>query len=188
LTELLADWYKMAQTTYLQTEILLKDIVNYQNSMETFSLMLKDSEEKYSTTLSEVLSAVRDHQNEMRKRLNSSGHGSHITANNNSHNNQQQPEVTMMTNGLVKTSQHQQQLQQQQHRSANGESKQVRKALRSILVMQDEVWGILHENTKLIEQFTHLAVTSSSSSTSSLDENSQQILEDLQAAVLTNNY
>jgi hypothetical protein len=54
--------------------------------------------------------------------------------------------------------------------------------------MQDEVWGILHENTKLIEQFTHLAVTSSSSSTSSLDENSQQILEDLQAAVLTNNY
>ena len=173
----------MAQTTYLQTEILLKDIVNYQNSMETFSLMLKDSEEKYSTTLSEVLSAVRDHQNEMRKRLNSSGYGSNVTANNNSHNNQQQPEVTMMmTNGLVKTS------QQQQHRSANGESKQVRKALRSILVMQDEVWGILHENTKLIEQFTHLAVTSSSSSTSSLDENSQQILEDLQAAVLTNNY
>ena len=179
----------MAQTTYLQTEILLKDIVNYQNSMETFSLMLKDSEEKYSTTLSEVLSTVRDHQNEMRKRLNerssnnSTGNCSNVSAN---HPNQQ-PEVT--TNGVGKTLQHQQQQQnhqQQQQRSmANGESKQVRKALRSILVMQDEVWGILHENTKLIEQFTHLAVTSSASS---LDENSQQILADLEAAVLTNNY
>jgi hypothetical protein len=47
------------------------------------------------------------------------------------------------------------------------------------------VWGILHENTKLIEQFTHLAVTSSNSS---LDPNSQQILADLEAAVVTNNY
>jgi hypothetical protein len=33
LTELLADWYKMSQTTYLQTEILHKDILNHQVSM-----------------------------------------------------------------------------------------------------------------------------------------------------------
>ena len=91
---------------------------------------------------------------------------------------QQQAEVT--SNGVAKTS------QQQQQRLVSTESKQVRKALRSILLMQDEVWGILHENAKLIEQFTQFAVTSSSNS--SLDPNSQQILAELEAAVMTNNY
>ena len=91
---------------------------------------------------------------------------------------QQQAEVTL--NGVAKTS------QQQQQRLVSTESKQVRKALRSILLMQDEVWGILHENAKLIEQFTQFAVTSSSNS--SLDPNSQQILAELEAAVMTNNY
>ena len=78
------------------------------------------------------------------------------------------------------------QQQQQQQRIVSTESKQVRKALRSILLMQDEVWGILHENAKLIEQFTQFAVTSSSNS--SLDPNSQQILAELEAAVMTNDY
>ena len=91
---------------------------------------------------------------------------------------QQQAEVT--SNGGTKMS------QQQQQRLVSTESKQVRKALRSILLMQDEVWGILHENAKLIEQFTQFAVTSSSNS--SLDPNSQQILAELEAAVMTNNY
>lgn len=94
---------------------------------------------------------------------------------------QQQAEVT--SNGGTKMSQQQ---QQQQQRIVSTESKQVRKALRSILLMQDEVWGILHENAKLIEQFTQFAVTSSSNS--SLDPNSQQILAELEAAVMTNNY
>ena len=38
------------------------------------------------------------------------------------------------------------------------ESKQVKRALKSILTAQDEVWGILRENTRLIEQFGQLAV------------------------------
>lgn len=192
LTELLADWYKMAQTTYLQTEILHKDIVNYQNSMETFSLMLKDSEEKYSTTLGEALSTIHDHQSELRRRLteekkpvNSNASSSNNNNNNSSGQHQEPTSAVVTTNGVAGKASSQQ-LQQQQ-RMASTESKQVRKALRSILVMQDEVWGILHENSKLIEQFTHLAVTSSSSA-SSMDPNSQQILADLEAAVMTNNY
>jgi len=191
LTELLADWYKMAQTTYLQTEILHKDIVNYQNSMETFSLMLKDSEEKYSTTLGEALSTIHDHQSELRRRLTEekkpvNSNASSSNNNNNSSGQHQEPTSAVVTTNGVAGKASSQQLQQQQ-RMASTESKQVRKALRSILVMQDEVWGILHENSKLIEQFTHLAVTSSSSA-SSMDPNSQQILADLEAAVMTNNY
>ena len=42
------------------------------------------------------------------------------------------------------------------------DSKQVRRALRSILTTQDEVWGILRENTRLIEQFGQIAISSAS--------------------------
>ena len=42
------------------------------------------------------------------------------------------------------------------------ESKQVKKALKSILSTQDEVWGILRENTRLIEQFGQLAMGTAS--------------------------
>jgi hypothetical protein len=52
----------MAQTTYLQTEILHKDILNYQSSLETFGLVLKDSEEKYTTTLADILDTIHEHQ------------------------------------------------------------------------------------------------------------------------------
>ena len=182
LTEFFADWYKMSQTTYLQTEILLKDIVNYQNSIETFALVLKDSEEKYSTSLADILDTIHQHQSEIRRRLTEKTRTGSDHPTSGHQQQQQQPEVT--TNGMAKSSQHLQ--QQQQQRLASAESKQVRKALRSILVTQDEVWGILHENAKLIEQFTQFVVTSSSNS--SLDTNSQQILADLEAAVVTNSY
>lgn len=47
--------------------------------------------------------------------------------------------------------------------NSNGvDSKQVRKALKNILSTQDEVWGILRENTRLIEQFGQLAMGSAS--------------------------
>ena len=173
----------MSQTTYLQTEILLKDIVNYQNSIETFALVLKDSEEKYSTSLADILDTIHQHQSEIRRRLTEKTRTGSDHPTSGHQQQQQQPEVT--TNGMAKSSQHLQQ-QQQQQRLASAESKQVRKALRSILVTQDEVWGILHENAKLIEQFTQFVVTSSSNS--SLDTNSQQILADLEAAVVTNSY
>ena len=171
LTELLADWYKMAQTTYLQTEILHKDIVNYQNSMETFSLMLKDSEEKYATTMSEALSTINEHQSEQKRKQERVRVEPNSNYNTSSNGTAPQTAVNGNGNSVAKPV------------AKSGESKQVRKALRSILVLQDEVWGILHENSKLIEHFTHLAVTSPSS----LDANSQQILADLEAAVLLNN-
>ena len=44
VTELLADWYKMAQTTFLQAEILSKDICAYEDEIDTFSIALKSSQ------------------------------------------------------------------------------------------------------------------------------------------------
>lgn len=47
-SECLADWYKMAQTVFLQAQILDKDMDNYERILETFSLRLsQDSKERF---------------------------------------------------------------------------------------------------------------------------------------------
>ncbi|XP_011494023.1 PREDICTED: inhibitor of nuclear factor kappa-B kinase subunit epsilon [Ceratosolen solmsi marchali] len=47
-SECLADWYKMAQTVFLQTQILDKDIDNYNRMLESFSLSLsQEGKERY---------------------------------------------------------------------------------------------------------------------------------------------
>jgi len=55
MTDALADWYKMAQTTFLQAEILSKDICAYEDEIDTFTVALKSSQERYEALLSEVL-------------------------------------------------------------------------------------------------------------------------------------
>lgn len=47
-SDCLADWYKLAQTAYLQTEILGKDIENCERQIENFHLRLsQESKERY---------------------------------------------------------------------------------------------------------------------------------------------
>ncbi|XP_008203915.1 inhibitor of nuclear factor kappa-B kinase subunit epsilon [Nasonia vitripennis] len=47
-SDCLADWYKMAQTVFLQSQILDKDMDNYDRVLETFSLRLsQESKERY---------------------------------------------------------------------------------------------------------------------------------------------
>ena len=127
LTDVLADWYKLAQTTFLQTEILHKDIGICSEEVDVFQVTLKGAQESYNTILNEAIDGVKSEleaQNLKRKAAAASlVNGS-----------------KSVTNGV--------------------DSKQVRKALRSILTTQDEVWGILRENTRLIEQFGQLAVAS----------------------------
>ena len=50
--ECVADWYKMAQTVFLQTQILYKDVINYEHVLETYSYRLsQDSKERYESFL-----------------------------------------------------------------------------------------------------------------------------------------
>lgn len=47
-SECVADWYKMAQTVFLQTQILDKDVDNYGHTLETYSYRLsQESKERY---------------------------------------------------------------------------------------------------------------------------------------------
>ncbi|XP_003702205.1 I-kappaB kinase epsilon [Megachile rotundata] len=51
-SECVADWYKMAQTVFLQTQILDKDVDNYEHILETYSYRLsQDSKERYENFL-----------------------------------------------------------------------------------------------------------------------------------------
>ena len=51
-SESLADWYKMAQTVYLQTQILDKDVDNYERALESFSYRLsQESKDRYDSFL-----------------------------------------------------------------------------------------------------------------------------------------
>lgn len=47
-SECMGDWYKMAQTIYLQTQILKKDVDNYERALESLSYRLcQESEERH---------------------------------------------------------------------------------------------------------------------------------------------
>ncbi|CAK9797031.1 Inhibitor of nuclear factor kappa-B kinase subunit epsilon [Anthophora quadrimaculata] len=51
-SECVADWYKMAQTVFLQTQILDKDVDIYEHLLETFSYRLsQESKERYENFL-----------------------------------------------------------------------------------------------------------------------------------------
>ncbi|XP_043251250.1 inhibitor of nuclear factor kappa-B kinase subunit epsilon isoform X2 [Colletes gigas] len=51
-SECVADWYKMAQTVFLQTQILDKDVGNYEHILETYSCRLSyESKERYENFL-----------------------------------------------------------------------------------------------------------------------------------------
>ena len=166
MTDALADWYKMAQTTFLQAEILKKDIMIYKNDIETFTVTLKQAQtEKYYDALNDVKTSLIEQKNEQKQQIRK-------------RRQQEEEEKRLQLEKMQQVEAEQQQVsvnKQQQVKTkksaTNGESKQVRKALRSILTTQDEVWGILRENTRLIEQFGQLAVAASSVNSSSVTPN-----------------
>ena len=166
MTDALADWYKMAQTTFLQAEILKKDIMIYKNDIETFTVTLKQAQtEKYYDALNDVKTSLIEQKNEQKQQIRK-------------RRQQEEEEKRLQLEKMQQVEAEQQQVsvnKQQQVKikksATNGESKQVRKALRSILTTQDEVWGILRENTRLIEQFGQLAVAASSVNSSSVTPN-----------------
>ena len=163
MTDALADWYKMAQTTFLQTEILLKDILIYKNDIDTFTVTVKEAQnEKYFEALSDVKERISEQKNEQKEQIRKRKQL------------EEEEKIRQMQKLQNEAEQQQQNVNKQQIKNKKvsvGESKQVRRALRSILTTQDEVWGILRENTRLIEQFGQLAVAASTVNSSAVTPN-----------------
>jgi TANK-binding kinase 1 len=178
VTELLADWYKMAQTTFLQSEILNKDICAYEDEIETFAVAVNCSQEKYEALLNEVLLSVKETQEaeekttqaqlqmlQQQKKAQMNGVGGSGSA------SVSTVQSAAASPPVAKSS------RSNESNNSSSSNVQIRRALRSILTTQDEVWGIMNENSRLIEQFGQLAVASSASS---LEHNSaQQILAEI---------
>lgn len=59
-SECIADWYKMAQTVFLQTEILDKDINSYEHVLESFSYRLSQESKEYHENLLLSLNRLPD--------------------------------------------------------------------------------------------------------------------------------
>ena len=184
MTDALADWYKMAQTTFLQTEILLKDIMIYKNDIETFTVTLKQAQiDKYHDALNDVKTSLNEQRKEQKEQIRKRRQQEE-------EEKRLQLEKIQQVEAEHQVSVNKQQLVKNKKSATVGESKQVRKALRSILTTQDEVWGILRENTRLIEQFGQLAVAASSVNSSSVTpngsnnslENSSNVLAELENA------
>ncbi|QQP57237.1 Inhibitor of nuclear factor kappaB kinase subunit epsilonlike [Caligus rogercresseyi] len=131
-SEGLADWYKMAQTTFIQAEILLKDIGVFKENTRHFSESLKISQDRY---LEKMASLVEEAENLKMDTI-------------------KKEEIESCKNKM--------------------ESRQIKMAIKSILSTQDEVWGILRENTRLIEQFGELASLADASPSS--ENNTAEIL------------
>ena len=163
MTDALADWYKMAQTTFLQTEILLKDILIYKNDIDTFTVTVKEAQnEKYFEALNDVKERINEQKNEQKEQIRKRKQL------------EEEEKIRQMQKLQNEAEQQQQNVNKQQIKNKKvsvGESKQVRRALRSILTTQDEVWGILRENTRLIEQFGQLAVAASTVNSSAVTPN-----------------
>lgn len=176
VTELLADWYKMAQTTFLQAEILSKDICAYEDEIDTFAIALKSSQEKYDALLGEVLVTVRETQ-EKEERTVAAAMILRPPTTNKQHINGVS-DIAAAAEAPLATSVTVAPRPKSDSSPGNTTSNlQIRRALRSILTTQDEVWGIMNENSRLIEQFGTLAVASSASS---LEHNSaEQILAEI---------
>ena len=185
MVDALADWYKMAQTTFLQIEILFKDILNYKEDIDTLAVTLKEAQqEKFFEAVNEAKNNLNEQKSEWKQRIRKRKQ------------EEEEERLRQMQKKQVEVEQQQESANKQQVKNkkvSTGESKQVRRALRSILTTQDEVWGILRENTRLIEQFGQLAVAASSvnssaatpnGSTASL-ETSAQILAELENGAST---
>lgn len=57
-SECVADWYKMAQTVFLQTQILDKDVDNYELTLETYSYRLSQESKERNDSLLHLLDEV----------------------------------------------------------------------------------------------------------------------------------
>ena len=181
LTDALADWYKMAQTTFLQAEILRKDINGYEDEAETFAAVgLSHSRERYDTILGEALEDAKKAKEAAEEAARDAAAAAAAAAptpktNGVVHGNAAAAATVASASAPSTTN------------GASSESKiQIRRALRTILTTQDEVWGIMNENNRLIEQFGQLAAVaaasaaaSSASSAASLDHDSAQILAEI---------
>ncbi len=121
VTEALADWYKMAQTTFLQAEILRKDVSAFEDEISSFAVASGSiTRERSEAAFEEALESLK----ESRKG------GNAVTTNGNDSGKakRESNEVATTAARPVTTP------------AADHESKtQIRRALRSILATQDEV-------------------------------------------------
>jgi len=149
LTEVLSDWYKTAQAAFIQTEILAKDTVQFEQTLELYMIRLKEAVETYKTEMINLSSGLQPFTH---RHLESSVPitRERVTTNGIDHSNLGSMDSALLPN-----------CRKSSHRST-GRREYVRtfnRGLKELTNVQEEVWSILKENAELVNQFQTLTLS-----------------------------
>lgn len=159
MTEVLSDWYKRAKAAFIQTEILLKDMSQFEDNLHCFLTQLTETVENYQTDLEGINVGLKYFQYSFTQ---GSGHAA-LTR---SHTE------TLASQTSGDTGYHAETLRQgsksSNERNAGDNEKLVNKrenvrsfnkGLKELTSVQEEVWTILKENAELVNQFQTLTMS-----------------------------
>lgn len=166
LTEVLSDWYKTAQAAFIQTEILAKDTIQFEETLELFMTRLKNAVETYQTEMTNLSSGLKPFTHRhiesnipSRERV--------LTTNGIDHNNLGSADSALLPSSRKSS-----------HRSTSRREyvKTFNRGLKELTNVQEEVWSILKENAELVNQFQTLTLSllSPNDGVQSYDSNSSK--------------
>ncbi|CAG7826391.1 unnamed protein product [Allacma fusca] len=144
LTEVLSDWYKQAQAAFIQTEILAKDMTQFEKSMSEFLNTLDNSVESYQTDLELLTNELKELHQENKLGGSSRDHeGDDFSV----------KTLDADFRGNKSKSSPNRGSSREQH------AKSMRKGIKDLCVLQEEVWSMVKENADLVNQFQALTLS-----------------------------
>lgn len=144
LTEVLSDWYKTAQAGFIQTEILAKDMSQFEKNLQTFLVRLNTVAESYQSDLENLTIDIK--------------HYEHNFKNRNSHSNSRSLDVGYNQSSDGRNTEKD---KKNNYRSTSRKeyTKTFNRGLKELTLVQEEVWNILKENAELVNQFQTLTLS-----------------------------
>jgi len=159
MTEVLSDWYKRAKAAFIQTEILVKDMAQFEENLHLFLAQLTETVENYQTDLEGINIGLKQFQHTFSSGLDG-GNGGTRRSDMRVGSNQ----TSLDTGFQPETSREEKRGNEVRNGSGNSAKFLSRKeyvrtfnrGLNELTNVQEEVWTILKENAELVNQFQTL--------------------------------
>jgi len=156
LTEILSDWYKTAQAAFIQTEILVKDMFQFEEDLHQFLLQLSNSVDTYQSDLETLTLGVKHLQHAAQQEKQGLARERDLQSNQTSLDTGYQA-GTIRERGKSDSRTN---LNNSQRTTTRREYvRTFNKGLKELTNVQEEVWNILKENAELVNQFQTLTLS-----------------------------
>jgi hypothetical protein len=159
LTEVLSDWYKTAQAAFIQTEILVKDMSQFEDNLHHYLLQLSNTVDSYQSDLETLTLGLK----QLQHAAQAEKQGLARERDRELHSNQ-----TSLDTGYQPGTIQDRDKKESKKNSINnsqrttGRREYVRsfnRGLKELNNVQEEVWNILKENAELVNQFQTLTLS-----------------------------